>query len=83
MIIAIILYFICLFLYKNSRTRDGDLSILRVWHAILFGITTLIPFFGVIINIILIMVWIMLMFTEIKWAKTENKVFKFLNKEIK
>lgn len=95
-IVGLILSFLGILLFKNSRIKAKDSwgkpakpnrPVLRVWSLLLFILGALLPVFGIFMGLVMIVWWAISVFGDGTWLckenSFENKVVQLLNKPIK
>jgi Co/Zn/Cd efflux system component len=96
-IIGLILSFLGIYLFKNSRHEAcgktwehpalPERPVLKVWSLFLFILGALIPIINIIMAIVMIIWWAIAVYGEEEWLFKENsiadKFMKFLSKPVK
>lgn len=90
-IIGLILSFLGILLFKNSRIKDRwgkpERPVLRVWSLLLFILGALLPVFNIFMGIVMMVYWAISVYGDGNWIckenSFENKVVQLLNKPIK
>ena len=81
-IIGLVLGFLGIWILKNSR-ECGEPA-LKIWHALLLGGSALIPWWNIVIGlIVLISIGIVYGLYDLEWKDTKpSKLITFLNRKI-
>lgn len=96
-IIGLILSFLGILLFKNSRIKatrqtwdtpaKPERPVLRVWSLLLFILGALLPIFNIFMGVGMIVCWFISVYVDGDWSykdnSFENRVVQLLNKPIK
>lgn len=94
-VIGIILSFLGILLFKNSRIKAKDTfcgyiperPVLKVWSLFLFILGALLPVFNIFMGIVMIAFWDISVYSDKSWICKDdfigNRIVQLLNKPIK